>query len=601
MSSQFDHFVNRIREALRSILQRARSRALVPELVAHSSVKKLARTLMTVPAVHEHLRATPHFGVVRPPNRLDISRLDYVELQCRLLLELKEAYPGSGLSRKRTIGNAQPTGLEICQVWAILGSYGHLWGTFATERALIFQMYHQDQIGEFLALFPNSEKTVIAKQGAHLSIYHLHECLALLRLENLNLAAEELQVLRSLWSLYISRSPEVSELLRVFRFVRKVAIAELHNRAGISAVGEIAPQLVGTSNSARSTAGAVHPAIARFIDRPGLRIYRDATAFERLLDAVARYEYETFFSSADTASAVLAHLREFKRWWKARSGDLKPSLMALFRRPAGWASDSPDDLAQFVRMPMTVKPREWPADVRAWWVDGSPWAGANFYLTLLPGSSAALLDVFVAAGSEELPARTLAHILNMREAWGFGRPGRPGDNVRRRREEAAASLLVACVNARLKRAYRLELEPADRAPMARVYRWSPQGRKQIEADIRKTGDEARRKELRLFLNALQAGRPRWAEGECVLWLNGRGSVVDQDDATQTDFDGCLVRASDSEWSILVCECKHKSRRARIGKQVERWGELFARPVHVGERDGPGGKAGTIVIAAVAGK
>jgi len=564
------------------------------------ALKGLAAELMKLDAIHDGLRHTPHFGIVVPPSLGPISRLDYVQLQCKLLLELKESFPGNGLSRRKEICGLRLTGLEICQIWAIFASWGHLWGTFATERALVFQLYHRRQTNEFLSLLQPEERAAVGAQSTHTSMYHIHECLAMIRIARMDITEEKRQIFRAVWCLYVGRSPDVSELLRAFRFARKVAIAEIHFRSGISAVGELVPQYPSKEGgTARSLKPYIpHPAVTRFADRSGLLKYRSTSAFERLLDAVAKYEYETFFSSVQTATGVLAHLREFKAWWTRYGNDVGAGIDALFTKPNNWLPQKKADLHQFVRLPVTISENTWPADVRDWCVDGTPWAKANFYLTLVPRSPHALLDIFIPSKTRELPAAALAHILNLPSAWGWGQPGRLNETIVQRREEAAACLLTACVNSRLCTGFRLEVEPNGRAPVVKAYAWTAPGKKALREDIKKTEGYREQELLLLFTALTNSGLLK--PNDKFLWLNGTGKIRDSDDNPQTDLDGCVLLAKQTQWSILIAECKHTKQRPSFGKQVERWNQLFCRTIIVMPKTGKGGKNGAIVIAEVVG-
>ena len=89
------------------------------------------------PDVCEHLQGVPHLGALAPLALVPATRLDYVALLTKGLLIAKQKHPGLGLGSGNfgvKHGDRELTGLEIVQSWASLSNYGHLFGTFATER-----------------------------------------------------------------------------------------------------------------------------------------------------------------------------------------------------------------------------------------------------------------------------------------------------------------------------------------------------------------------------------------------------------------------------------------------------------------------------------
>ncbi len=204
------------------MLDRIRGRKPLPKLGVVGDAKGLAEHVLDAPVVRAHLEGTRHFGILKRPVDIDITRLGYVELQCSLLLRLKERYPGYGLGSKVAIDGGEATGLELCQLWAVLGSWGHLWGTFATERALAFNAFHGGLGETLLTLVPERNRVACRAGSLHLSMYRLHECIAsmLLARDVPGVVDADRSFASSAWTIYISHDRRFTTLLRAFRFAR---------------------------------------------------------------------------------------------------------------------------------------------------------------------------------------------------------------------------------------------------------------------------------------------------------------------------------------------------------------------------------------------
>lgn len=574
-------------------LDRLRGRKPTPRLGVAGDAKGIASRFLGAPSVRAHLDGTRHFGILKPPDDIDIDRLAYVELQCSILLRLKERYAGYGLGSKLDVGGGQATGLELCQLWAVLGSWGHLWGTFATERALAFNVFHAGLGEALLSLIPEADRAACRTEKLHVSMYRLHECIAALLLASPldGVTDADRAIAGAAWSVYLRRDRGYSTLLRAYRFARKVAFVQLHNRVGISRVGEV---------HAPEDAFARPDPLDGFHDAVELRALPQTSPFERLLDAVERYEYETFFAGTESATLVLEHLRVFKVWWDARgprdAATLRAYIIALRERPSDWPRErTKHALAHVARLTMPAPGAEWPADVGAWWANGTPWGGANFYLSIMPRGTTSMLDVYRAEGDPHLAPAPTTHVIDRLHQLS-NIPGRPNPSLVQLIDKAAGTFLVAKVHERMEESFRLELEPT---PSSKEHRptalvevgvWGNAFLKAARGEAEKFTDAGRQRELLLFIDEARKQHAVFGDSACrAVLLLGIARVLSNDDREVTELDGLLLLASPTAMSILVAECKH-TQRPRMGAQTRRFADIFRGSVEEVQTRKGGGAA-----------
>jgi hypothetical protein len=381
---------------------------------AEGKVKGFAHTLLQEPWISGQLRQTYHFGslvgtpALEPIGRL-LSRYDYVVLHCALVLDAKLKWPGAGLSSvtEVTYGvEKKPlTGLEVCQSWTILLNLGHLFGTFASERALFWQMEaDRDLRRKILARIGSFNSQQLQRQCEQelyqSDLHHLFYVLAAWRICDATPAIRETGL--SLIKMFLGepRDQYMRRLRWIFKFSRQVAYNAIHSCMSGGVSTDVLLQRSITELPARD------PII--FDDHTDEDI-----PLASLLNACDAYHGDATFVSAEAASSVLTHIRAFKKWWNLRDeqGDTNVQrLERLFLRPDDWPVITEGDLRHFVRLRLIGGHTEWLAHVRNWYGDDR-WGTANFLISPSPGQRGLICDVY--AGSDGLSANTICHMAKL--------------------------------------------------------------------------------------------------------------------------------------------------------------------------------------------
>jgi len=375
-------------------------------------LKGFAHKLLREPWLREQLQETHHFGTLaNTPNVLPIgqtlSRLDYVTLHCALLLDAKIGWPGAGLSSETSVAfkSKKLSGLEVCQAWTILANSGHLFGTFASERALLFQIDRDSKlrreiisrIGEHDANLRTECERRLQQSNLHQIFYVLAVWRACTRFDG-----EKLKTTLHLLRLFLCNQEEqqTRRLLWIFKFTRQVAYNIIHTctYSGI----RIDP-LLSTNLQGLATLGPI------IFDEYA----NEDIPISRLMDACDAYHAESTFASAEAASAVLAHIRSFKRWWGPHAEhDNSSKLDQLFKQPIDWPVTSAEELRHFLRLRLLGESTAWLPCVRSWWrADPEVWAESNFIITPSPRRSGLICDIYT--GPNGLATRTAAHIATL--------------------------------------------------------------------------------------------------------------------------------------------------------------------------------------------
>lgn len=378
---------------------------------AEEKVKGFARTLLEQTWIRDQLQETHHFGSLADLPALNpigglLSRYDYVVLQCALLFDAKKRWPGAGLSSGTDIAHLgdELSGLEVCQSWAILLNLGHLFGTFASERALFWQLeadrsLHRDILNR-IGCNDKQLQQQCEKELQRSDLHHLFYVLAAWRICKASPAirATALHLIRAF--LDESGDQYMRRLKWMFKFSRQVAYNVIHS----------------CMNAGVRTDVLLEKGIAELTSHE-LIIFDEHTnediPLAPLLKACDAFHADATFASAEAASSVLAHIRAFKKWWRAR-GEREESnedrLNDLFLRPADWQEGTPEgtgeDLRHFVRLRLMGEHTEWLSRARSWYeID---WGTANFLISPQPGQKGLICDVY--AGPSGLSARTICQI-----------------------------------------------------------------------------------------------------------------------------------------------------------------------------------------------
>jgi hypothetical protein len=370
----------------------------------------------------DQLKSNPHYGCLASTLESDhqTRRIDYVVKQCELLFDLKMTVRGLGLGSKDNLpksfegGNddwrsiQRLSGLEICQAWSLLLSAGHLFGSFGTERALVFRLERNlrerevfvRQSTEAGSQSQNVGRTFekILDQGWLYSFFYL---LALWRLREGGLSSLDKgyrNQARLLVSAYLSPpSEKIGRLKAVFRRARSLVYIQMHS-----------------SLSRRNYR------LEAFEDADFLELFPADALPEadwlsanrwKVLESIDRDDAERLFGSTEAVAEMLRHVEQFDAWWAASSADFPDKVDMLFNSPRDWPEVNSKNLAHFIelRLPSNVG---WLHEVRHWRYDNNqddPWDGADFFISPTPAGRSLRVDLY--AEGKEMPTKMLRHVL----------------------------------------------------------------------------------------------------------------------------------------------------------------------------------------------
>jgi hypothetical protein len=346
--------------------------------------------------VQAALAAVPHLGALAPLSQLPATRLDFVNLVLETLADFKEKFPGLGLgSSNITAGGKKYSGLEVAQAWAILTNYGHLFGTFESERGLLYHLDSEPALIEQLVRSVDPEGRESARRYLEeRDLYHLYLALAALRVSGWE-ASPRRKAATSILALLPVASKEsdtpLARALWAFRLARRISYHRMH---GLLGIGVTFPpdKYKDILASVRAPIGAQAAA---------------TDTVTPLLGLLDRFHTETFFASEPAAALILTHLREFKVWW--RQNDALPvgeRVNRLFRRPEDWPKLASPGMNLVCRIRFRAAGVGWLGEVKEWLSRKDPavWEGANFLLLPSHEDDSMTCDVF--SERSTLPART---------------------------------------------------------------------------------------------------------------------------------------------------------------------------------------------------
>lgn len=364
------------RKALERILDRLYYRSLVGDISdAEVDLKGIVPKMLAANKwLPEQLRSVPHLGAL---GKLSYSgsRWQYVLLANRVLFQLKQTYPGLQLGSFRLPAPESPrtklSGLELAQLWVLLTNAGHLFGTFATERALLYELKRDQNLERrFLSEIAEPIRVhseAILRRGQIHEFFYALSALRTTRMMHSNpYYSTAIEALRLFFEAREAARDESA--MWAFRTARQVAYNRMHLylRAGVSL-------------------DAVHGGDALDDLLPYREIgydpdiYDEDSSLRKALATVDTYQLELFFTGARAARIVLSHLASFRAWWRiqhVRPESLTKHIDALYRVPFDWPVRQFGALRHFVRLRVPGAPATWREEVEAWqaervWDDGA--------------------------------------------------------------------------------------------------------------------------------------------------------------------------------------------------------------------------------------
>lgn len=514
--------------------------------------------------IRQHADAVPHLGALSSLSPLPATRWDYTRLVLMALLELRQQQPAFGLGTNRygiTHGKTPLTGLEILQSWAILGSYGHLFGTFSTERALLFALESDSALEKrFLNQIEGDARAGAEKVLRERDLYRLFYVTAAWRVSRWSGSTVRTTSLALLQRLLAPPADLPWRRLRLaFRRARQLAYSRLHSMIGVShampaisipsAVRELRPMpQIGFLHEEEETPGAV----------------------VGLIDALDQFYGEAFFTSPEASARVLTHMRAFKHWWRQRQGEVEDRVGPLFGRPTDWPAETTIERSHLVRLHVPDGGTGWTGEVRRWLGAGeATWGEANFLVTPAKGTgNCNVVDLYSGARLSPKLVGHIAEILAERNEATWQTPSASAPKLWRSVAAFGLGLLQ-----RLLRENRLaHLDPAHASEgvgLALVARSAESGCGRLSHFIQRVTSDDRRAELAAVRDVARPMRAREGSWFCFL---GRLRILDK--ATGRDLmeiDGlfAFIDAQGVEWHFV----EHKSGDASgMRGQLDKIGE-----------------------------
>jgi len=356
------------------------------------------------------LRALPHFGSLRELVGLSVTRLDYAKLTLHALLEVKKLYPGLGLGSQNSVAtykNKRLTGLEVAQAFTIITNAAHLFGTFATERGVLFELGEAGGVRDPLLSAIHEDLRPIADellQGGRL--HQFHYVLACL----FNSRLPDCEVRETCRTVLLEVLEDRGDRLNwVLRLARQISYNRLHALAQLDCTLQ-SSEYLGLLKQARLTPriGFVNPT------------HEHSPALD-LLNEIDAYQTRAFFTGTDVASVVVQHIDLLASWWRTNlpAADAVSLIEGLRVRPKDWPRPGSQlSLRHFVRI-RVPSDRDWISETRELRDAREAWQTARFLVTPMPRREAPMLDVFVQGSLEPRTASLIAKRLSeyTRASW----------------------------------------------------------------------------------------------------------------------------------------------------------------------------------------
>jgi hypothetical protein len=356
-----------------------------------SAAKGRAKALLEVEAVRHGLERTDHLGALATLSTVRPTRLDYVALILDQLLQLKVSKSVTGLGSKRSDW-PKGTTLELMQTWAVLHNWGHLFGTFATERGLLYRLdsepAFESEVFSNQNLHPRLRdpvREVVGRKG----LFHFFYALAALRASTELTGAVREDACAALAVFFDHRREQTAEF-NIYRRVRQLAYHRLHSIMGLERTCDFttAKDLVAELFEHRELRNDEHTPIPPLV---------------ALLTSFDAYQAMELFTSPRAAALVLNHNRVFKRWWADRSDAPSDRVRSLFLRPSDWPLEQPDDLKHWLRVRFAGDGDRWIDEVRAW-SRAYSWTDSNYLVSPVHGQNHMACDLYLNESASASPA-----------------------------------------------------------------------------------------------------------------------------------------------------------------------------------------------------
>ncbi|NOY94136.1 MAG: hypothetical protein GXP55_23370 [Deltaproteobacteria bacterium] len=307
------------------------------------------------------LNRIPHLGALSPLGVVVRNRCEYAFLILGILLQIKQHHPQLGLGSGSgvQVAGKDLTKLEVAQMWALTANAGHLFGTFATERALLAHVAADASVRDRLLagidpMLRGTCATIVADRRMHRFFY----VMAAWRASRLQGQNREIAV--SCLRAFIDRPARLKRARWAYDRARQLASDKIHYFSGI---GGLVTALVGAQSG---------DVVDRLHDRNGLALHEhsaDGNELLSLLDAHARYQHWAIFSSPKSTRLVEDHVIQFNRWWDTHTKSdeaLDTILLKLFATPPDWPTSREHTQHRFLRVELPGRETDWLAESIRW-------------------------------------------------------------------------------------------------------------------------------------------------------------------------------------------------------------------------------------------
>jgi hypothetical protein len=538
---------------------------------AMHSVKGFAADLLEqLPELQHDLSLTPHLGALSPISRVKATRMDYAALIMDTLLSIRKQHIGLGLGSTNvgiSYGGRRLSGLELAQSWALILNWGHLFGTFATERNLLFELDASSQIrSEFVRGIHSKIRSPAERILDGRALHRFFYVLSAWRVSQL----PDTPLRRCLIDILFAFFDDGGDAARAdkarwaYRKARQIAYARLHNimRIGVTLEQWVVDDVFNFLR--QSPELGFDPA------------HEDETPVQALLDAFDAFHAEALFASQDAATLVLSHLRQFKKWWRQprqSTVSLKERIDRLTHEPTDWPKPDGEELDHWVRMRLPSTGAGWIGEIRDWHANANAWHDCNFLFTPLPTSDRLLVDVY-ARGN--LPAAA-AHCVGSKLA-ALNVTTKPGDAKNGSRDlwRSVASYGLRLFRQCLKPGVIPTLEPTiidgDRVGYAVIAPTLEMAVARLKGLVSLVADAAKRRELAAVAQAFEEMHP---SGDAI-WLVFLGAfrlldAESTDPIQELDGVSVAITKTGQRWSVL--EHKKMGQPGATG-QIARLGDLL---------------------------
>jgi hypothetical protein len=535
---------------------------------ASNSFKGFARDLFHHEPIKTALTSVPHLGCLAPIAKTKATRADYVTLIAEALLSIKERNPGLGLgSTALREGTTELSGLELTQTWALLFNLGHLFGTFATERGVLFYVDSDQSLrSELLGLVPRGFKSKARTLVNERSMYRFFYILAAIRVATIG--HPQAAILHRAIELFPvdDISGEMGRYLWAFKKARQIAYCRMHS-------------LLKQGLSVEASAYAELTQHLRTYQEFGFDPEADSgSTAGNLLNGIDGFHAETVFTNKIAAELVLGHLREFKTWWtsvEVQGMSLPNRLAALWTTPSNWPAGRTSLPPHYVRLLLPEPRSGWIAEVRDWRASAATWGGADVLISPAPSSQRLTCDIY---GDRPLSLPATYHVASLLAFRNAATWNASDVLATRSLWRAVARFGIQQLQDCLRSDVFPTLTPTpvkdEGIGYAILSNGLPTARSRLDEFLKRVRENNRRAELSAVLDHLN---DQQIEGEqpYILTLLGRVELFRGDERRPlAEIDGVLafIRQSSVEWYLF--EHKGGSRRSGGGEQLNRLGQLF---------------------------